>query len=222
MKTTRWSGLWFVMCLLLPLAACNVGDAERLEPEDEGYFVDGIPGSQYVGCFEDAPNRALSPSHDGALRSINDCIEYCAGSAAFFAGLQYGGECYCGEEVRYDRRPEEECSMPCLLGSGTCGGAYRNSIYSIGGPPAVRLFADIDNGGGSFFANGELAFVGGDWNDLISSVDNPGGRTVVLYEHDGFGGQSLTLDGSARDLRAFAGPGPDGTWNDAVSSILVH
>ena len=52
-----------------------------------------------------------------------------------FAGVQYGEECYCGEEepprTRFTR--QSECSMPC---SGDkekmCGAGYRMNVYETG------------------------------------------------------------------------------------------
>jgi hypothetical protein len=90
------------------------------------------------------------------------------------------------------------------------------------GPVADAMFhSDIEFQGDTLSLAGDLAFVGPEWNDQISSVHVPDGRTVVLYEHAEFGGQSLTLSEDAVDLRMFAGPSLDGTWNDAVSSIRV-
>lgn len=85
----------------------------------------------------------------------------------------------------------------------------------------VTLFEDIDFVGDSFGATGDVSFVGWEWNDRISSVSIPFGFTVTIYEHSEFGGQSLTLTGDNTDLRWFPGPGADGTWNDAASSIRV-
>ena len=83
------------------------------------------------------------------------------------------------------------------------------------------LYSDIEFAGEAFGAGHDLSFVGSDWNDRISSVHVPAGRTVVLYEHADYGGDSVTLSGDEVDLRRFPGPSPDGTWNDAVSSIRV-
>ena len=90
-------------------------------------------------------------------------------------------------------------------------------------PPAIEamLYSDIEFAGDTFGAAHDLSFVGSDWNDRISSVHVPDGRTVVLYEHADYGGDSLTLSGDEVDLRRFPGPSPDGTWNDVVSSIRV-
>lgn len=76
--------------------------------------------------------------------------------------------------------------------------------------------------GASLAAGGDLSFVGWEWNDRLSSIHVPSGRTVVLYEHADYGGLSLALTGDAVDLRDYPGPGLDGTWNDAVSSIEIR
>jgi hypothetical protein len=83
------------------------------------------------------------------------------------------------------------------------------------------FYEHISFNGASFTANADMPFVGQEWNDRISSVRVPPGKTVVLYEHRDYGGQSLTLTGDAPDLRQFPGPGRDRTWNDAVSSIRL-
>jgi pimeloyl-ACP methyl ester carboxylesterase len=90
-------------------------------------------------------------------------------------------------------------------------------------PPAAEagFYSDIEFQGDRVAVGGDLSFVGSDWNDRISSLHAPPGRTVVLYEHADYGGLSLTLSGDEVDLRRFPGPGPDGTWNDVASSIRV-
>lgn len=86
----------------------------------------------------------------------------------------------------------------------------------------VRLYWDVGFDGAYYDLDGDQPFVGWDWNDMISGVHVPPGRTVVLYEHVDFGGQSLELTSDAPDLRAYGGPGRGGTWNDVVSSIRVY
>jgi hypothetical protein len=55
-------------------------------------------------------------------------------------------------------------------------------------------------------------FSGHDWNDKISAVELVRTQVVVLWEHTGFAGQSLTLTGNARALWPFG-------WNDRASSV---
>jgi hypothetical protein len=93
------------------------------------------------------------------------------------------------------------------------------AITSFGPAPEVTFYEHINFQGASFTVTGDLDFVGWDWNDQFSSVRASPGRTVVLYEHAGFGGQSVTFSGDVHDLRVLGGPGADGTWNDAASSV---
>jgi hypothetical protein len=86
----------------------------------------------------------------------------------------------------------------------------------------VSFYQDVSYAGESFAAPVDQSFVGWEWNDRISSIRIPSGKTVVLYEHIDYGGASLTLTGDQVDLRGYPGPGGDGTWNDAVSSIRIY
>lgn len=92
-------------------------------------------------------------------------------------------------------------------------------------PPPVAsdpsFYLHVDFTGSSLSAGSNMAYVGSAWNDRVSSVHVPAGRTVVLFQHADFGGESLTLTADESDLRRHPGPGPDGTWNDVASSIQV-
>jgi hypothetical protein len=92
-------------------------------------------------------------------------------------------------------------------------------------PSKTAVFFDnVLFGGDGFGATyGDMSFVGWDWNDRISSLRVPSGVSVTLYGDIDFGGDSITFTGPANigDLRNYPGPGADGTWNDAVSSVRV-
>jgi len=89
-------------------------------------------------------------------------------------------------------------------------------------PTSTTAFYDaINYGGGTLTTSTDMSFVGWDWNDRISSVRVAPGQTITLYEAISFGGQSLTLTADAPDLRQHPGPGPDGTWDNVVSSIRM-
>lgn len=91
-------------------------------------------------------------------------------------------------------------------------------------PPVedVLVYEHVGFAGESSALSSSRSYVGGQWNDRVSSVHIPAGRVVVLYEHADFGGLSLTLEGDAADLRDYPGPGLDGTWNDAASAIEIR
>ena len=51
-----------------------------------------------------------------------------------YAGLQWYGQCFGGNEVGYTQVGDGECNKPCPSGE-MCGGAWRNSIYATGNAP---------------------------------------------------------------------------------------
>lgn len=81
-------------------------------------------------------------------------------------------------------------------------------------PNAVTFYWDINYAGTSFSAGSDVDFVGWTWNDQISSIRIPPGRTVVLYQDWHFGGATLTLTGDVPDLRVYG-------WNDWASSMRI-
>ncbi len=92
------------------------------------------PGYSYVGCFTDQPNRDLSgPSErlDTAGDVLERCVDFCRGQGQFFAGLQYGDQCFCGNTFDH-YGPATNCNMPCTYDPGeTCGGTWANSVYRV-------------------------------------------------------------------------------------------
>ncbi|OFX21444.1 MAG: hypothetical protein A2V77_04780 [Anaeromyxobacter sp. RBG_16_69_14] len=56
-----------------------------------------------------------------------------------YAGLQYRGECWAGNTLGYNLVSDSDCNMKCSANSSeTCGGSWRNSVYSAAAvtPPA--------------------------------------------------------------------------------------
>ena len=101
------------------------------------------PPGAYAGCFTDDPNRAL-PNFLGMVGDIQTCVNRARDNGLAYAGLQWYGECWGGNELRYAQVGEGECNTPCAAGE-TCGGGWRNSIYATGSappPPANNMQPD--------------------------------------------------------------------------------
>jgi hypothetical protein len=96
----------------------------------------------YLGCFTDDPNRAL-PVWLGTVHEIGTCVDRARANGLAYAGVQWYGECWGGNELRYTRVGDGECNTPCASGQ-TCGGGWRNSIYATGAPrpPVGSMQAD--------------------------------------------------------------------------------
>ncbi|RFU34593.1 hypothetical protein B7463_g1718, partial [Scytalidium lignicola] len=97
-----------------------------------------VAGSSYYGCWSDRvepATRVLSGITfanigNGKVTSSN-CVQYCTGKGYSFAGTEYGGQCFCGNELDNSTQIDEStCSMPCE-GDATeiCGGPKALSVY---------------------------------------------------------------------------------------------
>ncbi|KAH3792802.1 hypothetical protein DPMN_146301 [Dreissena polymorpha] len=85
---------------------------------------------RYIGCFEDSVARFLPVMLPLSWsNSPLECAARCHGY--LYSGTQYGEECFCGHYLNAMKRPDFECNMACPGDeSQTCGGRWRNSVYS--------------------------------------------------------------------------------------------
>jgi len=96
-----------------------------------------IAGFKYAGCFKDASDRTLAGEIRPDLGRISNtlCINHCKSKGFALAGTEYGGQCYCGNElVGSEKLDESLCNMPCEGDAKeTCGGGWSLSVYSADG-----------------------------------------------------------------------------------------
>jgi hypothetical protein len=95
-------------------------------------------GWSYSGCFSDNINGArvlsgITFANVGQHAVTNTkCVAYCEKAGFSMAGTEYGGQCFCGNElVGSSALSENKCDMPCEGDSTqTCGGSVALSVYS--------------------------------------------------------------------------------------------
>ncbi|KAF4569998.1 hypothetical protein EYR40_008982 [Pleurotus pulmonarius] len=99
--------------------------------------TEGLPEPwHYAGCWVDQEfGRILTFGiPDVPDRTVEQCVDTCQDAGYTLAGLEYGVQCFCGNEVRYAGRladNENECNMPCGGDDEhACGAGNRLSIYS--------------------------------------------------------------------------------------------
>lgn len=91
-----------------------------------------IGNARYFGCATEVSGRALRDSSktDSAM-TISMCASFCSKYALF--GLEYGGECYCGNQLASGSNlaPSADCAMACN-GNNTqlCGGPNRLTVFN--------------------------------------------------------------------------------------------
>jgi hypothetical protein len=95
-----------------------------------------ISGFSYKGCFADERfDRVLSGikfANVGQHQvTSTKCVEYCSARGFSIAGTEYGGQCFCGNELARSKQVEESsCNMPCEGDNGElCGGGLALSVY---------------------------------------------------------------------------------------------
>jgi len=96
-------------------------------------------GWKFKGCFQDADqkDRVLNGvlfANTGKVSNTN-CVDYCSKKGFSMAGTEYGGQCFCGNELKTTTLlPDDKCSMPCEgAADETCGGSLALSVYSTNG-----------------------------------------------------------------------------------------
>ena len=88
------------------------------------------PPPPYIGCYTDQENRAL-PNWLGHVGDVGTCVNLARANGLAYAGLQWHGECWGGNELRYTAVGAQECNTQCPSGQ-YCGGSWRNSVYATG------------------------------------------------------------------------------------------
>ena len=85
---------------------------------------------KYVGCFRDnATDRDLNVLKSAKCDPLK-CQSVCSSFKYF--GLQFSGECYCGNSYgKYGAADESSCDMSCSQDFRfKCGGALTNSVFA--------------------------------------------------------------------------------------------
>ncbi|ETN43599.1 uncharacterized protein HMPREF1541_02758 [Cyphellophora europaea CBS 101466] len=92
-----------------------------------------------IGCYSDSASaRTLttSVSLPGNVR-VSDCTTACEAKGFQYAGLEFGGECYCGASIQNGGAPiaDSKCNMACSADKTQyCGGAGAINIYKSNQP----------------------------------------------------------------------------------------
>jgi len=78
----------------------------------------------YVGCFQDSLSDRALPFYAGINLNIEECQCTCKNNGFMYAGLQWWGECWCGDSD-YDKHGSSD-SCDC---EGDNQGSYVSCVY---------------------------------------------------------------------------------------------
>ncbi|CAG4950162.1 unnamed protein product [Colias eurytheme] len=93
---------------------------------------------RYLGCYLDEKKLRLLSSFYGNYATQNSpkfCLDICVQAGFPYAGVQYGTECFCGENIppQNAKISEKSCDMKCPGDSSVvCGGYFTMNIYETG------------------------------------------------------------------------------------------
>ncbi|KAK8933100.1 WSC domain-containing protein 1 [Metarhizium anisopliae] len=97
---------------------------------------------KYAGCFKDSRDRVLKADVRPNLGAISNakCVAHCKAKNYKLAGTEYGGQCYCGNElVRSEKLDDSECNIACEGDkSDTCGGGWALTVFSKDGEASLK------------------------------------------------------------------------------------
>ncbi|KAJ7704173.1 hypothetical protein B0H16DRAFT_1747748 [Mycena metata] len=95
-------------------------------------------------CYVDSCDKPSLPflSSKKATQTVSGCIAECGAAGFKVAGLSWGDECFCGNELGGTASlnvpgsglalPQTECNLPCTGdASSICGGGFRLSVYDV-------------------------------------------------------------------------------------------
>ncbi|KAI1652615.1 WSC-domain-containing protein [Daldinia decipiens] len=90
----------------------------------------------YLGCYTDSASDGRTLAKDfyySDSMTVDSCASYCQSKNYALFGVEYGGECYCGNSPKDSATvsTEEGCSIACK-GNSTqiCGGSSRVSVWN--------------------------------------------------------------------------------------------
>ncbi|KAH8653201.1 WSC domain-containing protein [Tricladium varicosporioides] len=102
-----------------------------------GPFVNpGVGGYTSQGCYTEGTNgRALQQQITPTTRTIANCVTGCSAKGYIYAGMEYGGECWCGNSINNGAKSTAatDCSMTCSDNATEyCGAGSRLNLYQNG------------------------------------------------------------------------------------------
>ncbi|XDG07297.1 hypothetical protein ABKA04_006912 [Annulohypoxylon sp. FPYF3050] len=110
----------------------------------------------YLGCYTDSGSdgRTLSKdSYTSSSMTIDSCATYCQRKNYALFGLEYSGECYCGNAAKSSSTisADTDCNMACKGDSNKiCGGSSRISVWNNTLYVATHNLVTISSAGYSY------------------------------------------------------------------------
>eukprot|EP00611_Tribonema_gayanum_P021606 TRINITY_DN4189_c0_g1_i6.p1 TRINITY_DN4189_c0_g1~~TRINITY_DN4189_c0_g1_i6.p1 ORF type:complete len:749 (-),score=41.26 TRINITY_DN4189_c0_g1_i6:181-2427(-) len=87
-------------------------------------------------CYMDKADRAMPFTAYTEQHSVSECVAACTDGGYFYAGIEYGGQCFCGNDTSFAKYGVSTgCTASCAGNAdaaGTCGGTWALTVYRTG------------------------------------------------------------------------------------------
>jgi WSC domain len=145
-----------------------------------------------LGCYTDSvAARTLTTAEYPGTMTVELCTSACKSAGYIYAGVEYGGECYCGNSFSNGGGPAPDgsagCNMACAGNAQeTCGGSNRLNVFQYGGgsstttTPASSAAASTSTSVGTGSATG----LPKGWAYQGCYIDGANGRIMNTQEPD--------------------------------------
>ncbi|BFZ56810.1 hypothetical protein PYCC9005_003858 [Savitreella phatthalungensis] len=97
----------------------------------------------FLGCYTDSTSNRVMTRVTAAKSTVDSCTSACSAKGFSFAGIEYGGECYCSNAAPTSTKNDaSQCSMPCNDDfTQLCGAGDRLQVYGPSSPNANNFAA---------------------------------------------------------------------------------
>ncbi|KAL7912928.1 COOH terminal WSC domain-containing protein [Trichoderma velutinum] len=120
----------------------TAGTPAATSTPSKGNSAATVGGYTYAGCYQDNIGRVLTGDILPNLGPMSNdkCVANCVSKGFSIAATEYGGQCYCGNDlVGSAKLAENQCTIACEGNSKeVCGGSWAISVYSKTGAVSMK------------------------------------------------------------------------------------
>ncbi|KAM0278058.1 hypothetical protein ACHAO9_012322 [Fusarium lateritium] len=136
----------------------------------------GVNGYTSIGCYTEATAGRSLPNGRGVdSPTVANCVQACSNDGFVYAGVEYGGECFCGNDFTDGSVPalNEDCGMPCNGNSSEyCGGPNRLNVYQLNAAYSSSLPTSLSTSSTSSSVSSSAATSSGSALFVLSSTSS--------------------------------------------------
>ncbi|KAI2464975.1 WSC-domain-containing protein [Annulohypoxylon bovei var. microspora] len=134
-------------------SSSQASSSETQSTQSSGVLSAANGTATYLGCYSDSGSDGRTLSKDfyySDSMTVDSCASYCQAKNYALFGVEYSGECYCGNTATSSSvlSAEGDCNMACK-GNSTqiCGGSSRVSVWNNTLYVATHNLVTIASGG---------------------------------------------------------------------------